>query len=98
MSEKTVMLDCDEILDITRIQEWHAAAVEQVGDLADDLNIQVSSLQKIDTAGIQALLSVVKYVEAKGGRVIWSELSPAFINAATLLGLAGSLRITPASL
>ena len=92
------MLDCDEILDITRIQQWHDAAVQQIGNVADELNIQVSSLQKIDTAGIQALLSVVKYVEAKGGRVIWSELSPAFINAATMLGLAGSLRMTPACL
>ena len=92
------MLDCDEILDITQIQQWHKAALQQLDDVTDELKIHVSSLQKIDTAGIQALLSVVNYMKAKGGRVIWSELSPAFINAATILGLTESLRMTPTSL
>ena len=88
-------LDCGEILDITQIQQWHVAAKQQLADVTDELNIDVSSLQKIDTAGIQVLVSIVKHLEAKGLRVSWSDLSPAIINAATLLGLTGSLRMVP---
>lgn len=89
------MLHCEEILDISRVQSWHADALRALQNPAQEIDIDVSALQKIDTAGIQALLSVVKYVEAKGGRVKWSELSPAFINAAAILGLANDLRMSP---
>ena len=85
------MLDCGEILDIARVTQWHASALQQLADFSDDVNIDVSSLQKIDTAGIQLLTAIVKYVESRGKKVNWSELSPAFINAATLLGLQDSL-------
>ncbi len=89
------MLDCNEILDITRIQQWYDAALHQLGEVADDIHIHVSALQKIDTAGIQVLLVIVRHVEARGKKVIWSELSPAFINAATMLGLHVTLGMKP---
>lgn len=89
------MLNCGELLDITQIQQWHSSALQQLDGISEDLNIDVSSLQKIDTAGIQVLASVVKYVEAQGHNVVWSELSPAFINAATILGLQNILRMVP---
>ena len=90
-----MMLDCGEFLDITQIQQWQTAALAQLVGITEDLNIDVSALQKIDTAGIQALVAVVQYVEARGHNVVWSELSPAFINAATILGLQNTLRMKP---
>ena len=89
------MLDCGEILDIAHIQQWHANAISQLDAMDGDVTINVSALQKIDTAGIQALAAVVKHVEARGDNITWSELSPAFINAATLLGSQEELRMRP---
>jgi len=85
------MLDCGEILDIAQVTQWHASAMQQLANINGDITIDVSSLQKIDTAGIQLLTSIVRHVESRGNKVIWSELSPAFINAATLLGLHDTL-------
>ena len=85
------MLDCGEILDIAQVTQWRESALQQLADVSDDVTIDVSSLQKIDTAGIQLLTAIVQHVESRGKKVIWSELSPAFINAATLLGLQDTL-------
>lgn len=90
-----MMLDCGDILDIAHIQQWYNSARQQLEGGTVDVTVNVSSLQKIDTAGIQTLVSIVKYVETQGNKVIWSELSPAFTHAATLLGLQNALRITP---
>ena len=89
------MLDCGEILDITQIKQWHEEATSKLGDVQADVNIDVSALQKIDTAGIQELTAIVRHIESRGKQVIWSELSPAFINAATMLGLHATLGMKP---
>lgn len=89
------MLDCGEIMDISQIKQWYDTTLPQLDDVQNDVLIDVSSLQKIDTTGIQLLTAVVRYVENKGKKVIWSELSPAFINAATMLGLQNVLGMTP---
>jgi anti-anti-sigma regulatory factor len=88
------MLDCGDILDITQIKDWHANAVKVLTTETDDVTIDVSSLQKIDTCGIQVLLAIVMYVKSRGKQVIWSELSPAFINSASVLGLQHKLGMT----
>jgi phospholipid transport system transporter-binding protein len=69
--------------------------------LLDDsgvVTLDISAVQRIDTAGLQVITTFVRERESHGRQVEWRGTAPALAAAATLLGLSSLLRLpTPAA-
>ena len=61
--------------------------------LPTPVTLDIGSVQRIDTAGIQLIAAFVREREALGLQVHWSGSAPAFSSAARLLGVASVLRL-----
>jgi phospholipid transport system transporter-binding protein len=57
------------------------------------VTIDITCVQRIDTAGIQLIAAFVREREALGLQVHWRGTAPAFTSAARLLGVASVLRL-----
>jgi phospholipid transport system transporter-binding protein len=58
-----------------------------------DVVVDGSVVERIDTAGLQMLLSFVKHQASRGKRVQWSGASPELVRGAQLLGIYGMLAL-----
>jgi phospholipid transport system transporter-binding protein len=56
-----------------------------------DVVVDGSAVERIDTAGLQLLLSFVKHQASRGKAVQWVASSPELIRGSQLLGIAGLL-------
>jgi ABC-type transporter Mla MlaB component len=64
--------------------------------LVDDsgvVTLDVSAVQRIDTAGLQVIATFVRERESHGRRVEWRGTAPALVAAAKLLGLSSFLKL-----
>jgi len=57
------------------------------------ITLDIASVQRIDTAGIQLIAAFVRERESLGLQVEWRGTAPAFTSAAHLLGVAAVLRL-----
>ena len=57
------------------------------------VTLDIASVQRIDTAGIQLIAAFVRERDALGLQVEWRGAASAFTSAARLLGVAASLRL-----
>ncbi len=82
-----------EHLTILEISEWRE---KMMAELAQDseLVIDASALKRIDTAGMQLLLAVVKDATVKGCSVQWSGVSDILSQSAHWLGMSKVLGVT----
>ena len=65
--------------------------------LLDDsgvVTLDVSAVQRIDTAGLQVLATFVRERESRGRQVEWHGTAPALSAAAKLLGLSSLLKLS----
>jgi anti-anti-sigma regulatory factor len=58
-----------------------------------DVVVDGSAVERIDTAGLQMLLSFVKHQAGRGKRVQWTGASPDLVRGSQLLGIAGLLAL-----
>ena len=58
-----------------------------------DVLVDGSAVERIDTAGLQMLLSFAKYQAERGKPVRWTAVSPELLRSSQLLGMAGMLGI-----
>jgi len=56
-----------------------------------DVIVDGSAVERIDTAGLQMLLSFAKYQATRGKPVLWAAASPELLRSSQQLGLAGML-------
>jgi len=73
-----------------------AALKEQLLALLDEpqpVTLDVTSLQRIDTAGLQVITAFVRERTAQGRAVTWQGDAPVLATAAQLLGLTSLLRL-----
>lgn len=66
-------------------------------DTADAVTLDVSALQRIDTAGLQVIAAFVRDRESQGRQVLWRGEAPALTAAAQLLGLNALLKLPTAA-
>jgi phospholipid transport system transporter-binding protein len=59
----------------------------------DAVTLDISAVQRIDTAGLQLIASFVRERAAHGRRIEWQGAAPAFSTAADLLGLSSLLQV-----
>ena len=57
------------------------------------VTLDIASVQRIDTAGIQLIAAFVRERDSLGLQVEWRGAAPAFTSAARLLGVASALRL-----
>lgn len=89
---KQTEIDCGAILDITAVTEW-CAQVKHVLQGNTRVSIKAADLQRIDTAGLQALLALILSARQRDISVQWDEPAPALIQAASLAGLKEQLML-----
>jgi anti-anti-sigma regulatory factor len=58
-----------------------------------DVVVDGSAVERIDTAGLQLLLSFAQHQARRGKTLRWSEVSPELMRSSKLLGLAAALGI-----
>jgi anti-anti-sigma regulatory factor len=56
-----------------------------------DVRVDGSAVERVDTAGLQLLLSFAKQQMARGKVLHWTAVSPELLRGSQLLGLAGML-------
>ena len=86
MINTTTKLDFGEQLSITQLESWYLLCLKAL--LAgESVFIDVSRLQKIDTAALQLLYQFHHQAQHDDIQVIWSDLSESFQQAINLSGL-----------
>ncbi len=65
-------------------------------DAADSVTLDISAVQRIDTAGLQVIAAFIRERESQGREVQWRGQAPALETAARLLGLGTLLKLPTA--
>jgi ABC-type transporter Mla MlaB component len=69
---------------------------ESLASLLDEpqpITLDITALQRIDTAGLQLLTAFIRERAGHGRTIEWRGTAPALANAAQLLGLTSLLRL-----
>lgn len=91
MANQTV-IECGTILDISAVSQW-CDQVKPVLQANMPIRLKVAELQRIDTAGLQALLALILSCKQRDIPVSWAEPSPVLMQAASMVGLSDALLI-----
>jgi len=89
---EVVEIDCGDALGIADVAGLYATLLEKLAD-GYQLKLNISELDRVDTAAIQMLYSLAKELAGHGMELYWTSPSDAFKNAITLLGLAERFNI-----
>lgn len=79
-------------LTILDIVDWHAAFILQI-NTSSVLELDISELKKIDSAGVQLLFAVKQALQQKGGDIYWIGASEILMSHAGRLGMSDALNI-----
>lgn len=85
-------MECEAYVDITTVGELHAR-LNTLLAIKQAISIDVSKVERIDTAALQTLSAFIKAAHENSIPFTWHEPSQAFCNAAKLLGLTSVLRL-----
>lgn len=81
----------------THADVGHAAVLREAAlaalDAADALRIDASRLDRVDTAGLQLLVAIVREADRRGLHVTWVAPPAQLVEAADALGLATPLQV-----
>jgi ABC-type transporter Mla MlaB component len=69
------------------------AGLAKLLDEPGTVTLDISAVQRIDTAGLQVIATFVRERESHGREVQWHGQAPAIANAARLLGLSALLKL-----
>lgn len=69
------------------------AGLAKLLDDTDIVTLDISAVQRIDTAGLQLIATFVREREARGRQVEWQGAAPVLATAAQLLGLDSLLKL-----
>ncbi|WP_372738654.1 lipid asymmetry maintenance protein MlaB [Neptunomonas sp.] len=81
-----------EQLTIIEIADCKAEFISQVNS-SSVLELDISALKKIDSAGVQLLFSVKQALQEKGGDICWVGTSELLVSNAGWLGMCDALNI-----
>jgi ABC-type transporter Mla MlaB component len=70
------------------------AGLAKLLDDAGTVTLDISAVQRIDTAGLQVIATFVRERESHGRQVEWRGTAPALAAAAKLLGLSSFLKLS----
>lgn len=84
-------IQCGEQLTIAQCAEIYAQLLAAMAE-GQAVNIDVSQLQRIDSAALQLFYSFQRDARAQGLVTIWSEPSKVFCDAVDILGMGAFYR------
>lgn len=87
---KTLVVTCEETIDIGVVAELHAHLKQALAD-GQAVVIEAGHVERVDTAVLQTLYAFAKEARAQGLTVKWRSASASFKDAAELAGLAEGL-------
>ena len=85
MANKT-SFSCGESLDIANAASLHSR-LERALQKASTIELKADSVSKVDTAGLQLVVSLKKEIELLGGEIQWKKPSEKLLDCANSLGL-----------
>lgn len=89
-----VEIDCQDTLDISAVSAWWQDATQALNPQTQSpVCLSASSVQRIDAAGLQALLMLFKSAKKLQIEICWKDPSEALRHAAKLSGLEQALRL-----
>lgn len=88
----TIKAGCGEIVDISTVRTLHGILREALESGAS-VEIDASSVERIDAAGMQLLCAFVKDATTYGTRVRWVGPTQAFVDTARLLRVNDQLQL-----
>lgn len=94
MTNTTENLDCGEQLTITQLESWYVQCLK-ILLAGNNVFIDVSRLQRIDTAALQLLYRFQQQAEKYDIQVHWSVMSDSFQDAVSLSGLSFKMTDQP---
>jgi anti-anti-sigma regulatory factor len=80
-----------------REAEAFKVALTAAEDSSGDFIVDASSVERIDTAGLQLLLGFAARLKLMDRRLVWQGVSPAVRQGAAQLGLGSALGLTEAA-
>lgn len=83
------MIILDPVITLVEVNRLRESLLGYIG--ARQVQVDVSKIEHIDTAGVQLLLAFSKALVKQGGKIIWLGQSAAYSNTAGLLGLTKAL-------
>lgn len=88
-------LTLDGELVIQGISELRSKLIETLDGLPGNIPIEVdlSEVESIDTAGVQALVGMLRHVQSRGGYIEITHHSPSTFNATEVFGLQDTLGV-----
>lgn len=86
-------IDCGGVLDISMVAQWWQQAQSAL-ETSGPITLKANELQRVDAAGVQAILAFLLAAQKRDIPVQWDNPSPALYQAATLTGLNEQLRLT----
>jgi len=78
-------------LTIHHIEEHFNELNTQFNDSADEITLEASAVETIDTAGLQTLLILIKTALENDKSILWTEVPDILKTSATKLGLSDAL-------
>jgi len=89
---KQTEIECGGVLDISEVAQWweQAQAALQTGL---PIRLKAEDLQRVDAAGLQAILCLCIAAQKHEIAIEWDNPSPVLYQAATLTGLNQMLRL-----
>lgn len=91
MAEKT-SFSCGDALDISHVAALKVR-LEKSLQKASTIELKANDVEKVDTAGLQLVVSLKKEVTTLHGKIIWKSPSEKLIHAAMSLGLKEYLEL-----
>ena len=89
-SQSKTTISCGESLDIDHITSFYSRFNKGM-QKSSVVIVKADTVNKVDTAGLQLLLVVIKELSLSGGRLEWKKPSKKLIEVASLLGLTDQL-------
>lgn len=83
-----------ENLTIHHIEAHFNELNKQFNDAGDEIAMEASAVETIDTAGLQTLLALVKHAAGNGKKISWLNTPDILKNSAEKLGLSQELLLS----
>jgi anti-anti-sigma factor len=92
MGMKTTV-SCGTHLDIRQAEKLKERLLAALEKEAIHYTLIGSKVEKVDSAGLQLIVSFIRRVQAEGGKVIWQKPSDELVKASQLLGLTAAINL-----
>ena len=91
-SQRTLVVTCDESIDITIVHELHAHLNKAIQD-QQSVELDAGQVERADTAVIQSLAAFFRAAAGAGLTVKWRSASEELKNAVALIGMSEALHL-----